>query len=69
MLFLKIPEFEKYENVNKIYASIRSPRSRCLSCGKYSNRIKGINNLKDGVLHVFLELIRLFELLYQFSIF
>ena len=36
---LKIQKIEKCENANRIYASIRSPRSRCPLCGKYSNRV------------------------------
>jgi len=37
--FLKIQKIENYESVNRIYASIRSTRSRCPLCGKYSNRV------------------------------
>jgi transposase len=37
--FVKIQKIENYESVNRIYASIRSPRSRCPLCGKYSNRV------------------------------
>jgi transposase len=36
---LKIQKIEIYESVNRIYASIRSTRSRCPLCGKYSNRV------------------------------
>lgn len=37
--FVKIRKIENYESVSRIYASIRSPRSRCPLCGKYSNRV------------------------------
>ena len=37
--FVKIHKIENYESVIRIYASIRSPRSRCPLCGKYSNRV------------------------------
>lgn len=37
--FVKIQKIENYESVSRIYASIRSPRSRCPLCGKYSNRV------------------------------
>lgn len=39
MPLLKIQKIENYENVSRIYASARSPRSRCPVCGKYSNRV------------------------------
>jgi len=37
--FVKIQKIENYESVSRIYASIRSPRSKCPLCGKYSNRV------------------------------
>ena len=37
--FLEIQKIENYESVNRIYASIRSTRSRCPLCRKYSNRV------------------------------
>lgn len=37
--FLKIHKIEVLESVNRISASIRSSRSRCPLCGKYSNRV------------------------------
>jgi len=37
--FVKIRKIENFENVSRIYASIRSARSRCPLCGKYSNRV------------------------------
>lgn len=37
--FLKIHKIEIFESVNRISASIRSTRSRCPLCGKYSNRV------------------------------
>jgi transposase len=36
---LKIHKIEIYESVNRIYASIRSTRSICPLCGKYSYRV------------------------------
>jgi len=39
MPLLKIQKIENYESVSRIYASARSPRSRCPVCGKYSNRV------------------------------
>ncbi len=37
--FVKIQKIENFERFCRIYASIRSPRSRCPLCGKYSNRV------------------------------
>jgi transposase len=37
--FVKIQKIENYESVSRIYASIRSSRSKCPFCGKYSNRV------------------------------
>lgn len=37
--FVKIHKIENNESVIRIYASIRSTRSRCPICGKYSNRV------------------------------
>jgi transposase len=37
--FVKICKIENYESVIRIYASTRSPRSRCPLCGKYSKRV------------------------------
>ena len=39
MPFLKLQEIEYSDNIIRIYASVKSHRSRCPSCGKYSKRV------------------------------
>ena len=39
MSFLKFQEIEYSDSIIRIYASIKSRRSRCPSCGKYSKRV------------------------------
>ena len=39
MPFLKLQEIEYSESIIRIYASIKSRRSKCPSCGKYSKRV------------------------------
>jgi len=36
---LALQEIAYSENIIRIYASVKSRRSRCPSCGKYSNRV------------------------------
>ncbi len=39
MPFLKLQEIEYSDSIIRIYASVKSRRSRCPSCGKYSKRV------------------------------
>jgi len=39
MPFLKFQEIEYSDSIIRIYASVKSRRSRCPSCGKYSKRV------------------------------
>ena len=39
MPFLKLQEIECSDNIIRIYASVKSRRSRCPSCGRYSKRV------------------------------
>jgi len=39
MPFLKLQEIEYSDSIIRIYASVKSHRSRCPSCGKYSKRV------------------------------